>query len=77
MSDDALHIWTIYDHPLDFPDVFVARLSLVGGDGGPKVTDQILTAPDLDTLRREFVRRGLTCITRSPNDDPVIVECWL
>lgn len=66
-----LPIWTIYDHPLDFPAQFVARLSVMD-----RPTAKVLKGDTLDALRAQMPH-GLTCIPRSPGDDPVIVECWL
>lgn len=65
-----LELWTIYDHPLDFPDQFVARCFL-----GDQPTDRYLTADTLEELRR-LLPPGLICFTRDPYDDPAIVETW-
>jgi hypothetical protein len=73
---DALSIWTIYDHPRDFPNEFVARRFVVDGSV-PRWTDDILTSSSLDLLRDEMVSRGLTVINRLPDDDRNIVEVWL
>jgi len=72
----ALEIWTIYDHPKDYPDRFVARRHDVDG-AGPVATDHVITAPDLATLRKAMIVLGLTCLTRQEEDDPVIVETWM
>lgn len=66
-----LAIWTVYDHPRDFPDVYVARLSILD-----KPTAKILKADNLADLRAQLPI-GLTCLPRSRGDDPVILECWL
>ena len=73
----ALQIWTVYDHPTDYPDNFVARRFDVDGDG-VRPTSNIIIAPDLDTLRNVLqFQMGLSCITRYADDDPNIVEVWL
>ena len=73
----ALAIWTVYDHPLDYPNDFVARRFEIGA-GGHRPTASIIVAPDLETLRRIFLTEmHLTCLARHPADDPKIVECWL
>jgi len=65
-------MWIIFDHPLDFPDHFIAReFSL------DKPTDHYRVENDLDTLRHYFIEAGLICFERDANDDPVIVETWL
>lgn len=73
---DAVELWTIYDHPSDYPSGFIARLHLVvDGTGGP--TPKVFACDQLEPLREQMRTMGLTCITRSPEDDPVIVETWL
>jgi len=67
----SLAIWTIYDHPTDYPDVFVARKF-----NYDQPTDEILTDTTLDGLRHKLPN-NLTCLKRDPLDDPKIVECWL
>jgi hypothetical protein len=67
----GLYIWTVYDSPSDYPGQFVARL--YARDRG---TNLALTAATLDQLRA-MLPPGLSCIARSPDDDPVIVESWL
>jgi len=64
--------WTIYDHPLDFPDCFVARCFI-----WDKPTAEIITAPELEPLRAHFASLGFTCLERNAADDPKIVEVWL
>jgi hypothetical protein len=72
---EALPIWTVYDHPTDFPDCFIARLSLVSRWGNV-TTQTILTAATLEDLRSQLPR-GLYRLDRDPADDPVIVEVWM
>lgn len=76
MSDNVLRMWTIYQHPNDYPDLYVARLFEVDGNGS-RPTGSIVIAETLDRLREEMIHMGLTPINRSPEDDPVIVETWL
>jgi hypothetical protein len=73
----SLAMWTVYDHPLDYPGKFVARRWDVDANG-PKPSGSIIVMNDLQTLRDvlEF-ELGLTCLARSPGDDPKIVETWL
>jgi hypothetical protein len=69
-----LDMWTIYDHPLDFPNHFVARRWEVTEEARP--TNQIMVAPTLAILRA-MLPPGLTRILRDPRDEPAIVETWL
>lgn len=75
---DVLPMWTLYDHPSDMPDCFVARLWHVGSEGTfePVKTDTVMTAKFLDDLR-DMLPQGLYCIPRLPDDDPCIIETWL
>lgn len=70
MSDELI-IWTIYDHPKDYPDCFVARAFNLD-----QPTDRVLTAPTLRDIRA-LLPFGLYCLPRCPEDAAVIVETWL
>jgi hypothetical protein len=70
-------MWTIYDHPRDYPHSFVARKFEVGAGGVTTATAEMIVAPDLAGIRRVLANRGLTCLARDPADDPNIVETWL
>lgn len=78
MSDRApLHMWTVYDHPRDMPDKFVARLWRVDGDGAV-ATDSVIITETLEQMHAILLAEmGLTRLARDPNDDPVIAEVWL
>jgi hypothetical protein len=67
-----LELWTVYDHPLDFPDEYVARKFIDG-----KVTQEYFTMDDLEKMRMVMESKALFCVTRHPTDDPCIVETWL
>lgn len=71
----VLSIWTVYDHPKDYNDAFVARKFL-----NDKPTDDILLAPTLEELRKAVQKAAdyeLLRMERSECDDPFIVESWL
>ena len=72
-----LSIWTVYDHPLDYPSSYVARLFEVES-GEVTVTKSIIIHDDLESLRNTLgSEMGLTRLARSDKDDPFIVETWL
>lgn len=71
-----LIMWTVYDHPRDFPNNFVARRWLITA-AGPKATDDVVVMAKLDSFRAAMQRCGRVCLPRRPNDDPVILEVWL
>lgn len=71
----TLHIWTIYDHPRDVPDAFVARRhDITAGRSTP--TEDVRLGPTLAAVR-EQLPLGLVCLGRSADDDPTIVESWV
>lgn len=72
---NVLNIWTVYDHPADFPHSYVARRFEVDEDGS-HVTDDIVQG-ELQIIRESFRYCGLVCLMRSDDDDPKIMECWL
>jgi hypothetical protein len=74
--DPVLAQWTIYDHPSDYPNNFVAREWLVSRAGA--LPARMAINPDVNVLRDyiQTVLPGAVCLTRSPSDDPVIVETW-
>jgi len=68
-----LVIWTIYDHPKDFPNCFVARKYL-----NATPTGEVIVSQKLDDIRSILSSvYGLVVLSRDENDDPVIVETWL
>jgi hypothetical protein len=72
-----LQLWTVYDSPLDYPGLFVARMSLVGAGGGTERTEHRLVSSDLTAIRTQLMAWGLHCLTRHPDDAPHILEVWL
>lgn len=80
MSAHALGIWTLFDHPEDYPDCFVARLSLVRQGSITVLSDKVITADSLDDLRnlvQAECPNVLTAIPRHTSDVPSLVECLL
>ena len=76
MSEDGLSVWTVYDHPLDFPHNYVARRHVATGErSGP--TGDMMICTDLEPIRVELKRRGLIRFDRAPEDEPHIIETWL
>lgn len=71
-----LTLWTVYDHPLDYPDHYVVRPFMVV-DGTVTPGDSSYLYRDLDLAREWLHRMGLFRLERSPEDDPTIVETWV
>lgn len=74
----TIEMWTIYDHPLDFPDQFVARRwSVVRGSLTPIPSDKYLKSASLDDLHRHFRACGYEWLPRMEDDDPVILGIYM
>jgi hypothetical protein len=66
-------IWTIYDHPRDFPNHFVVRRWF----GECPEPDPAL-CDSLEAARILIGRSGGSLrLNRAPTDDPSIIESWL
>lgn len=72
--DDALSIWTIYDHPLDY-DGFIARRFNVY-PGTVERTNDVRTGATLEDVRSQLPP-NLYPLDRTPLDEPQIVESWI
>lgn len=73
---ESMAIWTVYDHPDDFPDCYVARMFVLGGpEEGP--TAHIIVAPSLGNIRNVMRQLGLVCMKPDDTDPPQIVESWV
>ena len=64
--------WTIYDHPKDHPDAYVARRFV-----GETPSAVAVAHEDIDCLRDVFARAGLVPLMRAETDDPSIIETWI
>ena len=71
-----LSIWTVFDHPSDFPHTFVARRFEAGKgtSGGP--TDDVITG-DLAMIRTSMEMCGLFRMQRAPIDPLNVIETWM
>lgn len=80
-------LWTITKNPRDalkhqqrlgLPnvDIYVARPHFLG-DGWTAPLEYCRASPDLQEIRKQMEARGLVCVPRDPDDDPVIVESWM
>lgn len=75
MEKHYLSVWTVFDHPTDYPEVFIARKWLLVS-GVAVATSETVTGPTLQSVRDQ-IPAGLHCFARSPEDDVYIVESWL
>jgi len=73
---EKLAMWTVYDHPRDCPEHFIARRFEIHA-WHIEPTLEVVIGEDLETVRRALVALGLVRVARSTQDDPSIVETWL
>ena len=72
-----MSLWTVYDHPTDFPNNYVAREWVVE-DGRLGPTGNFMLANDVEIIREILlVQMHLHRLPRNENDDPKIVETWI
>jgi hypothetical protein len=72
-------MWTIYDHPEEFPHCYVARRFEVCG-AEVHETNQVIVAHKLTAVREHLIRYHdpLTRIVpRTAGDDPKVIETWM
>ena len=72
---DFLPMFTIYDHPTDWPDFYVARLWWTLPEA--KATDFTIMDRDLERIQTTIDALGMVRLDRSPEDDPKILETWI
>jgi hypothetical protein len=77
MKPEPFVIWTLYDHPADYPDAYVARRFEVGPDCRVVPTGTVVVSTSLVAVRESMAVRGLTLIARARGDDPCIIEAWI
>lgn len=75
-AENYLAIWTVYDGPLDYPDLFVVRKWLINGQPEPVDSGVVVTGHTLQEVRDQLPP-GLHRMPRAPEDDVNIVESWL
>lgn len=68
---EDLSIWTVYAHPTDYPNSYVARRFVLLSP-----TEDVLVAPTLNELRA-MLPPGLYRMPRNEFDDINIVEVWI
>lgn len=76
LKGDELVLYTIYDHPKDYPDNFVVRAFILAADGKQYASKECKLATTLEEARK-FVPPDKVLTQRYANDDPVIVETWI
>lgn len=75
IKKDGLVMYTIYDHPADFPNNYIVRSWMV--KAAKVESGEVIAMCDTLAEARACLPQGSTRLPRDVNDDPVIVESWL
>lgn len=76
--DDYLNIWVVYNSPIDYPGLYVARLF-----HNDVPSNTVLTGFKIDEVRSKLLGSGiynkcdLIRFEKNESDDQHIVETWL
>jgi len=80
MSNDTvvMRMYTVYKDPVDLPDVpfAVREFEILPGEA-PRPGPLVGMASSLEAVRMSIPPHAGTCLVRSADDDPAIVETWL
>lgn len=71
-----MSLWTIYDHPTDYPDGYVVRQWFIIPGEGAAPQESAHYAPTLEAAR-EYLPAGLWNLGKQYDDDPAIAETWI
>ena len=69
-------VWTIYCRPSDYPGRWAMRGYEIVPGVGVQPHDACVVATTLDEIRTK-VPPGTCRVGRTPDDHPVIYECWV
>lgn len=72
LKQTTIPIITVYDHPADYPDKFVARVWDVN-----RPTNLAVIADTYEELLQAIPTGQMTRMEPSQKDDPVIRETWI
>ena len=75
-GEGRLEIFTVYRNPSDYPGRFVVRRFRIAG-GIARADVEPWSVDDTIFEARKAIPEGLTWMSRSDRDDPVIAEVWL
>ena len=77
-SSRIVMIVTVYEHPKDIPDSYVARAHILAhGVKAPYASPAIYIARDTLDAVRAAIPADMVKMCRQPTDDPVIVESYM
>lgn len=75
---DQLFIYTVYDHPLDYPNSYVVKKWMCNVNPPVQDANFLIEGKDLELIRDMLViEMGLTLLPNDPIDDEVILENYI
>ncbi len=77
MNRDKLYIYTIYDHPSDYPLFYVVRRFAVDEAGPVRDNDPFAINEDIEIIHLILQNMGLVFLYRDPTDDPCIIGSYI
>lgn len=72
VKQTTIPIITVYDHPTDYPDKYVARVFDMD-----RPTNLAAIADTYEELLEAIPTQSMARMGRNPKDDPVIMETWI
>lgn len=72
MTTKTIEIWTMYDHPADYPNSFIARKFI-----NAQPTNEVIVGQSVKEIRDILATKDLRHFGRSPDDDSIIIENWI
>jgi hypothetical protein len=77
--EDLLEIYTLFDHPEDYPNSYVIKRDLVDNKGQAKRDDRFHFESDNIETCRNFMIIDMAKVPMAPmpGDDPVIIETYI
>ncbi len=74
----SLPIYTIYDHPTDYPEHFVVRRAVINNEGNIIPDEKLhLQTNSLEMIHAIMQSDGLVFMGKHPNDDEKIIGTYI
>lgn len=78
MNNGNLAIYTVYDHPMDYPNSYVVKKWICNVNPSVQDAGFLMVGQDIEKIRDVLIgEMGLTPLSRSIDDDPVILENYI
>lgn len=74
---DKLYIYTLFDHPADYPNEYVIRRFLIEAGKSTPEKELFFRSENLKACRVKMIEMGLYRMQADIQDDPVILETYI